>query len=163
MPDAVLPPVRQTFRAVATTVVPEASSLDEEAWERAEALVEQALARRPADMRRQLRLFLRVVRWLPLVRYGRRFPGLSQARRKRVLNRMEKAPALLLRRGLWGVRTLAFMGFYGLPEVRSAMGYRAHPDGWSAWRGGAGGGPPEGRSSSGSLDSSSSSSSSGAP
>lgn len=132
MPDPVLAPVRTAFRAIATTVVPPAAELDEAGWARAEALVERALAPRPAAQRRQLRLFIRAVNLLPLARWGRPFTALSPERRGRLLRGLERAPLLLVRRGMWGVRTLAFMGYYGQPDVRDRIGYRAHPRGWDA-------------------------------
>ena len=137
MPHAVLPPVRACFRAVATTVVPAAEALDGAGWARAEALVESALAARPAAQRRQLRLFLRALDLLPLARWGRRFTALPPGRRARVLAALERAPVMALRRGVWGVRTLAFMGWYGQPSVRRRIGYRADPRGWSVRDGGA--------------------------
>ncbi len=120
-----LAPVRRTFRSVVATVVPEAGELDPGGWARVEAIVEDALRARPPDLRVQLRLLLRIVRWLPVVRWGRTFPALSLDARRRFLAILQDAPVLLLRRGFWGVRTLAFLGFYGRREVRRELGYDA--------------------------------------
>ena len=128
----ILEPVRAPFRAIASTVVPEMSALKEGAWQRAEAIVEDALASRPPEMHRQLRLFLRVVNWLAVPRTGRKLTSLSPERRLTLCRELERFPVLLIRRGFWGVRTLALMGYYGLPEVRVAIGYRADPGGWEA-------------------------------
>lgn len=133
----VLPPVRSVFRALVETVAPRASSFDEGAWARAEALVENALAQRPPAIRRQIGIFLRILDVLPLLRHGRRFRGLSDAGRTSVLKRLERSGVLLLRRGLWGVRTLAFMAVYGQDVVRERIGYRATADGWDARPGAA--------------------------
>ena len=80
-------------------------------------------------------LFIRLVEWLPVARYGRRFtrldvpaphaPADSVCRMHRVL---------LLRRGCWGLRTLVLMGYYGRPDASSEIGYRADPRGWEARR-----------------------------
>lgn len=121
--------LRPLFRAVTRTVVPESRDLGEDAWHELEAIVEDALGRRPAAMRRQLRLFLRLVQWLPLVRWGRRFTALSDERRRRFLAALQDAPLLVVRRGFWGIRTLAFMGYYGRPEARAEVGYDARPRG----------------------------------
>ena len=128
----VLAPVRRVFRAVAMVVVPESAALDDDAWRRAEAGIEDALARRPPSVHRQLRLFLRIADWWPVPRYARRLSSLPPGPRRRVLRGLERAPLLLVRRGFWGVRTLTFMGYYALPEVREAIGYRAHPRGRAA-------------------------------
>ena len=134
MTPSVLRPVEATFRAVAVTVVPETSSLRPEVWSELERVVEDAIARRPVVLQRQLVSFLRLIEYLPLARYGRRFSRLSPARRTRVLDQLQNAPVLLLRRGFWGLRTLVFMGFYTRADVQHAIGYRAHADGWSARR-----------------------------
>lgn len=132
MSAAALPPTRPTFRALATAFVPEAASLDEPSWAEGEAIVERFLAARPAAVRRQLRLLLALLDFLPLLRHGRRFRALDAARRIRFLEAMQNAPLLLLRRGVWGVRTLAFMAYYARPAAASAIGYRADARGWQA-------------------------------
>lgn len=120
-----LAPVRGTFRAVVEAVVPEARELDPAGWSRIEEIVEDALRARPRSLRVQLRVLLRMIRWLPLLRWGRPFPSLSLDARRRFLGFLQDAPLLLLRRGFWGIRTLAFMGFYGRQEVHAELGYDA--------------------------------------
>ena len=36
------------------------------------------------------------------------------------------------RSGIWGLRTLVFLGYYTRDDVAAFIGYRAHRDGWSA-------------------------------
>jgi len=134
MGSAVLPPIRSTFRALTTSFVPEASSLDERGWAEAEAIVERFLATRPPAIQRQLRLLIRLLDLLPVLRYGRTFRALDAARRARFLEALQDAPLLLLRRGAWGVRTLAFMAYYARPAAAAAIGYRADARGWEARR-----------------------------
>ena len=81
VPLPVLPPVQRAFRAIALTVVPEAVRLSDRGWEELERLVEHRLTTQPAKTRRQVRLFIRVLQWLPLLRFGRTFTGLDAARR----------------------------------------------------------------------------------
>ena len=126
--------MRDTFRAIAVTVVPDASALDESGWNDLDALVEKTLARRPPAMRRQLVLFVRAIEHLPRLRWGRPFTALSPEERTRVLAALEHAPLLLLRRGFWGLRTLVFLGYYARPEAAAAIGYRADARGWEARR-----------------------------
>ncbi len=130
----VLAALRPQFRALASTFVPESASLDERGWVEAEAIVESFLAAKPATIRRQLALLVRVLQLLPLLRYGRPFTALDAARRTRFLEALQDAPVLLLRRGIWGLRTVAFMGYYGREAARAAIGYRAKPGGWEARR-----------------------------
>ena len=134
MSDRVLPQVRTTFRALVTTFVPEASALDERGWSDAEAIVERFLATRDAAVRRQVLLLIRALEVLPLFRHGRRFRALDATRRLRFLSALQNAPVRLLRRGVWGLRTLAFMGYYARPEAAAAIGYRADRRGWDARR-----------------------------
>jgi len=129
-----LAPVRSAFRAVATTVVPEAAGLDEGGWAEMEETIQSQLAGRPEGLRRQIRLFVRLLQWLPLFLHARRFTGLDAARRTAFLERMQRAPVTILRVGFWGLRSLVFLGYYGSRHGASATGYAAHPDGWGAGR-----------------------------
>lgn len=128
-------PVRGAFRSLATTIVPAAARLDAAAWGDVEARIEAALLGRPPRLRRQLRLLVLALEWSPLLRHGRRFSRLDAARRTEILDRVQRSSALVLRRGFWGLRTLVLLGYYGRPEVRRAIGYRADPGGWAALMG----------------------------
>ncbi|RMH14670.1 MAG: hypothetical protein D6701_11030 [Gemmatimonadetes bacterium] len=130
-----LEPVHDTFRAIATTVVPEAVALDRAGWERLEEIIAEALASRPERIHRQLRLFVRIVDWRARWRHRERFVDLDPLQRTRELERIERSRWLLLRRGLWGLRTLIFMGYYAQPAIQREIGYRARPEGWDAVRG----------------------------
>ena len=134
MPDATFAPVRASFRALAATIVPEAGALDERQWEEVERVIEQGLASRPAAVRRQLRIFVRALNVLPLFRFGRTFRSLDAGARAAFLLKIQDAPLLLVRRGMWGLRTLVFMGYYGRDDARAAIGYRADLRGWEARR-----------------------------
>ena len=132
-----LPPLsgqREAFRAIAATVVPEAARLDPAEWNDVERIVARAIAARPARLQRQLALLLRFLEWIPLFRYGRRFSRLDPARRARFLDSLQTSRLLLARRGIWGLRTLVLMGYYGRPRAAAAIGYRADPRGWEARR-----------------------------
>ena len=127
-------PVRESFRNLAATIVPEADGLDERAWQELEQIIERGLAPRPPSMRRQLRLLVRALNVLPLFRFGRTFAALDREKRAAFLRSVQDAPLLLLRRGFWGLRTLVFMGYYSRDEARQAIGYRADPRGWQVRR-----------------------------
>jgi len=120
------------FRAVTRTVIPEADSLGDLGWTDLESIVANALSPRPPALLRQLALFLRVIDALALVRHGRRFAALDGAARAALLRRLETSRALLLRRGFWGLRTLALMGYYARDEAARDIGYRADARGWEA-------------------------------
>jgi hypothetical protein len=120
------------FRAIVTTVVPEAAALSEEEWRAAASIIGRALASRPPGVRRQLGLFVHTLDILSLVRHGRGLRRLPLAERTRLLDSVSRSRVLALRRGIWGVRTLAFMGYYARAEAARAIGYRAATEGWSA-------------------------------
>jgi len=122
------------FRAIAITVVPEAARLDEAGWAEVEAIIRRALEARPPAVRRQLGMLIRLIDLLALLRHGRRFASLDGARRTGLLTRLQDARPLLLRRGVWGLRTLIFMGYYARPAAAAEIGYRADPRGWEARR-----------------------------
>src|SRR5215471_9860556 len=122
------------FRALARVCVPEAGTLDERQWREAEGIVAHALAGRPTSVRRQIALFMRVLDGLALVRHGRTFAALPGGQATRLLESLSRSKLLLMRRGVWGVRTLALMGYYARGDAASAIGYRATAAGWSARR-----------------------------
>jgi len=123
--SSTLDAIRGELRAVTVACVPAAAHLDERAWVRAEAIVSDTLAQRPASVRSQLVLFVRVLSLLAFLRFGRGLAALDPERTLKLLSTLERAPVLLLRRGTWGLRTLAFMGVYAQPEVRRRIGYAA--------------------------------------
>jgi hypothetical protein len=126
--------VRATFRAAAVAFVPELGDASDPAWDRLEATVANALADRPPRVARQLTALLRALDLLARLRFGRRLDRLDAARRTGFLRGFERFPLLVLRRGIWGLRTLVFLGYYTQSEVAARIGYRAHPAGWEARR-----------------------------
>jgi hypothetical protein len=129
-----LAPVRRPFRALAVTFVPEIAECSPSEWDTLLRIVSEALEARPRAVQRQILLFIRVVDALALLRYGRRLETLDPAHRSTLLNAIGNAPVLLLRRGVWGLRTLAMMGYYTQPGIQVTLGYRATPRGWAARR-----------------------------
>jgi hypothetical protein len=128
----VLEPVRQTFRAIAICIVPELRSADPNEWAEIESEIEQALVDRPQATKRQLVSFVRLLDWWSRLRYGRRLTKLDHFKRVELLEHIERHSLPLLRRGMWGLRTLVFLGYYTRADVAEFIGYRAHRDGWSA-------------------------------
>lgn len=116
------------------TFIPETASAEPAAWDRLETIVEQALTQRPPRLRRQIVLFIRLLDLLSLTRYRARLASLDPERRTRLLEALSASPLLLIRRGVWGLRTLVQMGWYTQPEVQQQIGYHASPAGWDARR-----------------------------
>jgi hypothetical protein len=122
--------MRPAFRALASTILPEAGTLADTEWGALERIIADALAQRPAAIRRQLGLFIRALDVLPVARWGRPFHRLDATRRTAFLHAVERSPLLVVRRGFWGLRTLVLMGYYGRPVVHAAIGYQASLRGW---------------------------------
>jgi len=131
-PQSVLRSLRGPLRAFGGAILSDADALDEDGWLAAEAIIEEALAGKPEGIKRQIRLFLRVVNLLPLLTTGRTLRALPPERRLEFLNRLQRSSVMPIRRGVWGVRTLIFMGYYNQDEVRRRIGYAADPGGWEA-------------------------------
>ena len=123
-----------TFHAIAEAVVPETAQLSAAEWKAFEALIDTALARRPAAMRRQLGVFIRLLNLLARFRHGHSLEQLPLAQRAQFLTRIQNSRLLLFRRGFWGIRTLVFMGYYARPECAGTVGYAAAPRGWELRR-----------------------------
>jgi len=121
---AVLTPSQKDFLLrLAPRIVPESSSLASGGREEFFRIIAEALEARPASMRRQFSLFLSILRWAPLLRYGALLDALPPHNQDAVLRWFQNSPVALLRKGFWGLKTLIFMGYYGRPEVGGSVHY----------------------------------------
>jgi hypothetical protein len=128
------PPLRSALRALAISFVPETATATDAQWILLESRIEQALAARPAALRRQLALFLRLLDATARLRYRSSLSTLDAVRRTALLEWFAGSSILRFRRGIWGLRTLIMLGWYTQPSVIAALGYRASPAGWEARR-----------------------------
>jgi hypothetical protein len=128
----VTPRTRPAIRVIARAVVPEADSLDESGWASFERLLEGAVSSRPAGVVRQLRAFLLILGFIARVRYGRGLAELPPREAGGILEQLAASRLLLLRRGVWGLKTLVLLGYYADDRRARALGYGASPAGWSA-------------------------------
>lgn len=103
-------------------------------WTTFYCVIDNALAKRPAKMARQLKLFLNIINILSLIRFHRPLHRIDRSQRGRLLSSIQESKILLFRRGFWGIRTLVYMGFYANTETAAALGYRAAPRGWELRR-----------------------------
>jgi hypothetical protein len=126
---ALTAPERALLLAIAPRIVPPAADLTPETREAMLALIDGTLASRTPAMRRQFRLFLRALRWLPALRYLRPLDRLDGSRQDAALRWFQDHPIQLLRGGFWGVRTLVLLGYYGQPAHHASIGYSPPSDG----------------------------------
>jgi len=126
--------VRGPFRALCVAFVPESAELNESGWRELESEVERALADRPPGIQKQMLLLVRILDVLARARHGSALASLPPGSRRELLTRLQDSRWQLLRRGVWGLRTLAFLGYYSRPDTAASIGYRADARGWEARR-----------------------------
>ncbi len=119
---------------MARAFLPEAAAFTEHDWQAMGGLVAGTLAGKPPRLLRQLGLFVRIIEILAVLRYRRGLETISDDQLRTLLESLERSPLLLIRRGVWGLRTLVFMGYYTRPEAAVAIGYRATAAGWAGRR-----------------------------
>ncbi len=108
---------------LALVLVPPARELSTEQRTRFHTLIEDMLSTRPKIMVRLVGIFLAVLRWAPLLRFGGRLDHLPTEQQIRTLRWFEECPLGTIRTGFWGVKTLVFLGYYGQPEIARANGW----------------------------------------
>ena len=99
------------------------------------------LSARPGSVRLQVTWLVRALDGIALLRRGKRLSSMPPGVRTQLLESLQSSRLLLLRRGIWGLRTLAFLAYYGRQEGRTAVGYRASPGGWADREDGGGSRP----------------------
>lgn len=97
-----------------------------DAAQRAESLrlVATFVAQLSASSRRKLALFLVVIDVLALLRGGRTFRRLAVEDQEALLRNLFDHPIGLLRKGFWGLNTLAKLSVYGQTSLYEDIGYR---------------------------------------
>ena len=108
---------------VARRIVPEVAALDEAGLATMLGLIDRTLAERGPEVCRKLAVFLGVLRWSPVLRYGRPLDALPPQRQDGVLRWFESAPLTPLRQGMWALKSMVFMGYYGRAEAWQEIGY----------------------------------------
>jgi len=120
---------RSFLLAIAPRIVPASAQMTPEARAAMLALIEDTVASRAPAMRRQLHVFLAVLRWSPVLRYLRPIDRLDGGRQDAVLRWFQAHPLQVIRGGLWGVRTLVLLGVYGRPDAGPSIAYMPSTDG----------------------------------
>lgn len=114
---------RRFLTALGHALVPETRGLPAERQAKFFEIIDTLLATRPERTVRLLAIFLVVLRWFPLLRFGGRLDRLQGERQKTALRWFQDSPWVTVRTGFWGVKTLVYMGYYAQPEVAAGLGY----------------------------------------
>ena len=124
------PPRLARFEALQRALVPRSARFSQQERDASSELVNQFLARQPEKTRRKLALFLVVIDVLSVLRGLRSFRGLPASGQERLLAWLFDSPVGLLRKGFWGLNTLARLGVYGQTAIYPEIAYRVreNPD-----------------------------------
>lgn len=126
----VLSPRKTEFLlVVARRIVPAIADLPENEQAGIARVVDDALAARGKAMQVQFGLFLDTLRWASVLKKGRPLDKLPGEAQDEVLRRLEDSPVSRIRTGVWGLKTLVYMGYYGDPERAAQFGYTPSFDG----------------------------------
>lgn len=111
------------FEALQRDLVPRAAAFDDTARAASRRLVDDLVGAMPPVNQRKLGLFLVIIDVLALLIGLRPYRKLAPARRQRLLAWLFDAPVGLLRKGFWGLNSLARLGVYGNPAIWPEIGY----------------------------------------
>lgn len=112
------------FEALQAVLVPRSKSFTPDQREASRAMINTLLASQPEVNRRKLALFLTIIDILAFVIGFRPFRALPEAKQEGLLTWLFDAPIGLLRKGFWGLNTLAKLGVYGQPSFYPEIGYQ---------------------------------------
>jgi hypothetical protein len=97
---------------LAARIVPESAGAPTQVTDPLLAAVDEELQPRPRLQQLEFKLLLLAIRWMTVPFTLHRFERLPPERQDRWLRFLESAPLTLLRVGIWGLKTLVFLGYY---------------------------------------------------
>jgi hypothetical protein len=103
--------------SLAACIVPESAGAPTRVTEPLLAAVDEELRPRPRLQQLEFKLLLLAIRWMTVPFTLHRFERLPPERQDRWLRFLENAPLTLLRVGIWGLKTLVFLGYYTQDDV----------------------------------------------
>lgn len=120
----------ERFLALQQQLVPRSQHFNVEQTKRGLELVNTLLLQQSPQSQRKLGLFLRLIDLFSLCLARHSFRHASTTGQQRVLRFLFDSPVGLLRKGFWGLNTLARYGVYGQPDLYQEIGYvlRSNPD-----------------------------------
>ena len=111
------------FELLQETLVPRSIAFTQEERERSRALVNGLLSSQPVTIVAKIRLFMILIEVFSLITQTKAFDRLAQEDKKKVLQAFFESPVPLLRKGFWGLNTLARLGVYGQASLHQELGY----------------------------------------
>jgi hypothetical protein len=124
VPQPVLNAGQQQFLlCLAARIISESAGMPAEVAGPLLAAVDEELRPRPRLQQLAFKLLLLAIRWMTLPFTLRRFERLPPSRQDRWLRSLENAPLTLVRVGIWGLKTLVFLGYYTQDSVERRIRY----------------------------------------
>jgi len=111
------------FEALQAALVPRSQQLGVGRRAESRAIVEKMVSGQPPEKRRKLAIFLVLIDVISFFVGLRPFRRLPPAKQRRVLGWLFDCPIGLLRKGFWGLNTLARAGVYAQPDLYPEVGY----------------------------------------
>ena len=108
---------------LARRMIPQLDGADESEQRKVVQIVDDALASRAPGLQTQFKVFLKLIRFSPLVRYGKKLDSLPPEDQDKVMRGFQDSPIPKFRSGMWGLKTLIYMGYYGDPDRAGQFGY----------------------------------------
>jgi hypothetical protein len=114
---------RRFLLCLAARIVPESAGAPAQVTDPLLAAIDGELRPRPHLQQLEFKALLLAIRWMTVPFTLRRFDRLPGDRQDRWLRLLENAPLTLLRVGIWGLKTLVFLGYYSQDGVTRRIRY----------------------------------------
>lgn len=111
------------FRAIQNCLVPLSKDFTQEQQKISNDTINLLLSTKPAAIRFKISLFLTFIDLLSLILKMRPFSSLKDESKIEILTKFFDSPVPLMRKGFWGINTLAKIGVYTQPSTYSIIGY----------------------------------------
>jgi len=108
---------------LAARIVPESAGAPAQVTDPLLAAIDGELRPRPRLQQLEFKLLLLTIRWMTVPFTLHRFERLPAERQDGWLRFLENAPLTLLRAGIWGLKTLIFLGYYTQGGVQQRIRY----------------------------------------
>ena len=108
---------------LARRIVPEVANLDQKEQREIAGVVDEALAIRGSALQFQFKTFLDLIRFSSMLRHGKTLERCAPEVQDRLLKKFEDSRIPRIRAGMWGLKTLIFMGYYGRHERAEQIKY----------------------------------------
>jgi len=112
------------FESLQNSLVPRSKAFTPLQKQQSKDLVNRLLSDQSESSKRKLAIFFILIDLFAVLTNGKTFIKLTDEKKHELLQTFFDSPFSLLRKGFWGLNTLARMGVYGQKELHAEIGYR---------------------------------------